>query len=210
MKFRRFAPIALTGLLLMVAIPAAHAGGGPLGIDHRPPFDDSGIWSRNVQLGLIYTMLATEGGIALWEGGDTRLGKTAWQAIDTTVFAGLAATGAKLIFSRVRPEDANDPNLWFQGSGNESFPSGEATVTSAIVTPFVLEYGKDHPWVYALEILPAYDAIARVKTWGHWQTDVIAGLALGTTVGYFMHEREMPLILSVLPDGFRVGFSKRW
>jgi membrane-associated phospholipid phosphatase len=210
MKSRR---LLLSVLLLpccLLGAPHAHAGGGPLGIDHRPPFDDSGIWSRNVQLGVIYTMLATEGGIALWEGGDTRLGKTAWQAIDTTVFAGLAATAGKIIFSRVRPEDSNNPNLWFQGWGNESFPSGEATVTSAIVTPFVLEYGKDHPWVYALEILPAYDAIARVKTWGHWQTDVIAGLALGTTVGYFMHEREMPVILSVLPGGFRVGLSKRW
>jgi membrane-associated phospholipid phosphatase len=209
MKVRRLLPV-LVGLFGLLAIPHAYAGGGPLGIDHRPAYDDSGIWSRNVQLGLIYTMLATEGGIALWEGGDTRLGKTAWQAIDTTVFAGLAATAGKVIFSRVRPEDANDPSLWFKGSGNASFPSGEVTVTSAIVTPFVLEYGKDHPWVYALEILPAYDAVARVKTWGHWQTDVIAGFALGTTVGYFMHKREMPVILSVLPGGFRVGFSKRW
>ena len=206
MKSRRLLPIVLAGLCSVVAIPQVRAGG----IDHRPPFDDSGIWSRDVQLGLIYTMLATEGGIALWEGGDTRLGKTAWQAIDSTVFAGLAATAGKFVFSRVRPEDANDPNLWFQGSGNESFPSGEVTVVSSIVTPFVLEYGKDHPWVYALEILPAYDAVARVKTWGHWQTDVIAGFALGTTVGYFMHKREMPVILSVLPGGFRVGFSKRW
>jgi membrane-associated phospholipid phosphatase len=210
MKLRRFFLTVLLCVLCLGIAPRAHAGGGPLGIDHRPPFDDSGIWSRNVQMALIYSMLATEGGIALWEGGDTRLGKTAWQAIDTTVIAGLTATGAKIIFSRERPETTDNPNHWFQGWGNESFPSGEVTVTSAIVTPFVLEYGKDHPWVYALEILPAYDAIARVKTWGHWQTDVIAGFALGTTVGYFMHERETPLILSVLPGGFRVGIRKSW
>jgi undecaprenyl-diphosphatase len=59
-------------------------------------------------------------------------------------------------------------------------------------------------------LLPVYDAIARVKTWGHWQTDVLAGLALGSGVGYLMHEREMPLTLSVLPHGFAVGLSKRW
>jgi undecaprenyl-diphosphatase len=29
-----------------------------------------------------------------------------------------------------------------------------------------------------------YDAIARVKTHGHWQSDVIAGWALGTAGGY--------------------------
>ncbi len=42
------------------------------------------------------------------------------------------------------------------------------TVSSAIVTPIVLEYRHDHPIVYALELLPAYDAIARVKVHGHW------------------------------------------
>ena len=84
------------------------------------------------------------------------------------------------------------------------------TVITSVVTPFVLEYGHDHPAVYALELLPLYDSIARVKTWGHWQTDVIAGFALASTVGYFMHEREMPLTLSIMPHGIQVGLSKRW
>jgi hypothetical protein len=79
-----------------------------------------------------------------------------------------------------------------------------------VVTPFVLEYGRDHPAVYALELLPLYDGIARVKTWGHWQTDVIAGFALASTVGYFMHQREVPLSFSVLPHGVQIGLSKRW
>jgi hypothetical protein len=70
--------------------------------------------------------------------------------------------------ARSRPDQTADPNHWFKGSGNESFPSGEVTVSSAIVTPIVLEYRHDHPIVYALELLPAYDAIARVKVHGHW------------------------------------------
>ena len=36
-------------------------------------------------------------------------------------------------------------------------------VTTA-VTPFVLEYGPEYPAVYALELLPLYDGIARVKS----------------------------------------------
>ena len=79
---------------------------------------------------------------------------------------------------------------------------------SAIVTPFVLEYGHDYPGVYALELLPVYDAIARVKVQAHWQTDVLAGFALGTLTGYYAHSRDIPLILGVLPKGFTVGIRK--
>ena len=55
-------------------------------------------------------------------------------------------------------------------------------VTTA-VTPFVLEYGAEHPAVYALELLPLYDGIARVKSQAHWQTDVLASLASGDLKG---------------------------
>jgi undecaprenyl-diphosphatase len=78
------------------------------------------------------------------------------------------------------------------------------------VTPFVLEYGHEQPAVYALELLPAYDAIARVKVHAHWQTDVLAGFALGTTTGYLAHSRDSPVILSVLPHGFMVGLHRQF
>ena len=190
--------------------PVSQAAGGPLGIDHRVTYDDSGIWARSYQLDLMYGLLATEVGIAFWEGGDSRLGKTAWQGIDTTVVAGVAALVLKRGFSRERPLTTNNPNHWFAGGGNESFPSGEVTVVTSVVTPFVLEYGPDHPAVYAMELLPLYDSVARVKTWGHWQTDVVAGFALASTVGYFMHKRETPLSLSIMPHGVQVGFKKSW
>ncbi len=205
--------LLLPVLLLLIGLCVAgtsFAAGGPLGIDDRAAYDDSGIWARSNQQALMYGLLAGEVGLALWDGSETRLGKTAWQSIDTTAVAGVSALVMKKAFSRVRPHETADPNQWFKGGGNESFPSGEVTLTSSVVTPFILEYGPDHPAVYALELLPVYDAIARVKTWGHWQTDVLAGLALGSGVGYLMHEREMPLTLSVLPHGFAVGLSKRW
>jgi undecaprenyl-diphosphatase len=47
-----------------------------------------------------------------------------------------------------------------------------------------------------------------VKVHGHWQSDVIAGFALGSATGYVMHKRKgSPLILSVMPHGIFVGLE---
>jgi len=207
----RAAQRALRGLLLVLlfaATPVCRAG-----IDHLVTYDDSGIWKRSNQEMVEYGLIAVEVGGALWEGGETRLGKTFWTSIDSSVAAGLVAQVMKVAFSRVRPRDSGpppgNPNLWFQGHGNESFPSGEVTEVSSIVTPFVLEYGHDHPWVYALELLPVYDAIARVKVQAHWQTDVLAGFALGTGTAWLIHSSpNSPFILKVMPHGIYVGLKK--
>ena len=200
---------SLLAALLAAHTPAALAGGGPLGIDSRLSYDNSGIWARSNQNALIDSMMAVVGVGALWEGGDDRLGKTFWQSVDAGVFSGVAETALKYVFSRERPSQTSDPNRWFTGHG-QSFPSGEVTTTSSLVTPFVLEYGRDHPAVYALELLPIYDGIARLKTRGHWQTDVLAGFALGTAAGYFLHRQGTPIILSVLPHGFEIGFRREF
>ena len=193
------------------AVRPAHAGGGVLGLDHLVPLDDSGIWARRNQTMLIGAMMAGEVGAAVWEGGDSRFGRTLWKSIDATVIGGVSSQVLKFAFSRARPNQTDSPNQWFQGRGHESFPSGEVTVVSSIVTPILLEYRHDHPAVYALELLPLYDAIARVKVHGHWQSDVIAGFALGTAVGYFVEKREnTPWVLSVMPQGVYAGFSKRF
>jgi membrane-associated phospholipid phosphatase len=197
----RFTSATAAAAIALLAATQASAG-----IDHRIGYDDSGIWARKNQEIFIGTLLVAETAGALWEGGQTRLGRTLWQSVDATAVGGVSAYALKYVFSRVRPSDSPDPNLWFQGHGNESFPSGEVTVTSAIVTPFVLEYGHDHPWVYGLEVLPVYDSIARMKTWGHWQTDVIAGFALGTGVGYLMHRNpNKSYIVRLMPNSIYVG-----
>jgi len=114
----------------------------------------------------------------------------------------------KRAFGRLRPSETNDPNQWFQRG--KSFPSGEVSEISGIVTPYVFEYAHDHPGVWALELLPAYDAIARVRVGEHWQTDVLAGWALGTETGYLAWKHESPVILGILPHGFSVGFHKQF
>jgi hypothetical protein len=42
-----------------------------------------------------------------------------------------------------------------------SFPSGEVTLQASFVTPFIVDYSKRHPWIWALEIFPAWDAYPR-------------------------------------------------
>lgn len=193
-------------LLLFLFAGRSVAGG----IDHLVEFDDSGIWKRSNQTALVNLLIAGEVAGALWEGGDTRLGKTFWQSIDSSAIGALSSEAMKHIFTRSRPDQSPDPNLWFQGHGHYSFPSGEVTAVTAIVSPFVFEYAHEYPAVYALELLPLYDAIARVKVHAHWQTDVLAGFALGTGTAYFAHRRESPIILGVLPDGFMLGLKVKF
>ena len=200
-------------LLLLLASPAAClAGGGPLGIDHEWTYDDSGIWKRSNQEALEYGLIGFEVVGAVWEGGDDRFGRTLWQSIDASASSGVVALALKYAFSRVRPDESGgDPDLWFKGHGNQSFPSGEVTVVSSIVTPLVLEYRHDDPWVYALELLPVYDGIARMKVQAHWQSDVLAGFAIGTAAGWLIHSNpNAPFILQVMPHGIYVGIGKRF
>ena len=194
-------------LLLLVSCVAPASAGG---IDHILTYDNSGIWKRTNQTALVNTLIAGEIVGAVWEGGETRLGKTFWQAIDSSAVGAVSSEALKRIFTRSRPAQSNDPNLWFQGGSHYSFPSGEVTAVTAIITPFVLEYQRDQPAVYALYLLPAYIGVARMKVQAHWQTDVLAGFALGTAAGYFAHTRDSPLILGVLPHGFLVGLHVRF
>jgi len=191
---------------LFLVSTAALGGGGPLGIDHNVPQSDTGIWSRSNQFALLYASIAGTTGLALWEGGDTRIGKSAWQSVDSMAAASLIANVAKPVFGRLRPSETNDPDQWRQGG--KSFPSGEVSTIAGIVTPYVFEYRHEYPAVWSLEILPVYDAIARVKSGEHWQTDVLAGFAIGTGTGYWAHGRDNPFILGVLPHGFYAGLKK--
>ncbi len=205
----------MTGLRIVVGALAlgwevALAGGGPLGIDHEVPFDQNGIWARKYQTGLEAGVVAVEVAGALWLGNDDKLGHTFWQTIDASVISGVAATVLKKTVGRPRPNQGNDPNRWFKGGCCESFPSGEVTLQASFVTPFIVNYAHDHPWIWAMEILPAYDAAARLKSHAHWQTDVIAGWVLGTGVGYWSARRQIPLSVELLPHGLSVGFYKRF
>ncbi|MEO6967428.1 MAG: phosphatase PAP2 family protein [Rhodanobacteraceae bacterium] len=200
--------VLLTLALACVGLPprAAQAGGGPFGIDHRIAVDDSGIWARNNQKILIGATIVTVVGGSLALGDQSKLGDTFWRSLDSMAVSAVIAQGGKLIFQRERPSQTDDPNRFFKGTQYQSFPSGEVSAIAGAVTPFVVAYGRDHPAVYALELLPLYDSIARVKVRGHWQSDVLVGWGIGTATGIWAAHRDSPLILGWLPGGFQVGF----
>ena len=197
-------------LLPLLAATPAHAGGGPLGIDHELALDQGGIWARRYQTGLEFGVVAVEVAGSLWFGNDDPLGHAFWQSVDASVISGLGAQLLKYSFSRARPSQGNNPNDWFRGSCCQSFPSGEVTLQASFVTPFIADYARQHPWIWSLEVLPAYDAVARMKSRAHWQTDVIAGWALGSAVGYWTTTRAVPISVQILPRGLSVGYSRRF
>ena len=203
-KLRLWPPVLLFPMLVL-ASSRSYAG-----FDHEWSLDENGIWARKYQTALQNGVIALEVAGSLWYGNDDELGHTYWQTVDSSVISGVAAQLLKYGFSRARPYQGDNPNAWFKGSGYESFPSGEVTLQASFVTPFIVNYGRQDPWVWALELLPAYDAIARLKSQAHWQTDVIAGWALGTAVGYWSTTRAVPLSVQILPGGLSVGFSKRF
>jgi undecaprenyl-diphosphatase len=180
------------------------------GIDHVVELDQSGIWDRQVERNLLIGASVANLGLALWEGSESRLGNTAWRGVDSQILAGVSSEVLKRVFTRERPSTTDDPNHWFAGDSNYSFPSGEAASAAALVTPYMLEYGKDYPMVYGLALFPLYVGIARVKAQAHWQTDVIGGWALGGLTGWYAHQREKSLIVQVLPGGVFVGWKKAW
>ena len=110
----------------------------------------------------------------------------------------------------MRPIDANNPCLWFEGGSNYSFPSREAAGMAALVTPYILEYASEQPAVYALALLPLYIGTARIKNQAHWQTDVLAGWTIGALSGWFAHRQDIPFTIQLLPDGVAVGFKTRF
>ena len=197
-------------LLLALAPIGAHAGSGPFGIDHELSLDENGIWARKYQVSLEYGVIAVEIGGALWLGNDNELGHTMWQTLDSSLISGIASELLKRSFSRARPIQGDNPNAWFRGSCCESFPSGEVTLQASFVTPLIVNYARENPWIWGLEALPVYDAFARLKSQAHWQSDVIAGWALGTGIGYWTSTWKTPLTVRVLPGGLSVGLSKRF
>ena len=191
-------------------LPALGQNCGLSRIDHTVSYDASGIWNPDVYRGIVGALTVAQVGGAVWEGSESRFGKTMWQGIDSEIIGGVTATAGKYIFTRTRPSTTDNPCLWFQHGSNYSFPSGEAAVSAALVTPYVIEYAHDYRATYALLLLPLYVGAGRIKNQAHWQTDVLAGWAVGGLSGWFAHSRETPFMIQLLPHGFQVGYKTQF
>jgi undecaprenyl-diphosphatase len=206
----RAATAAVLAIALAAAAPAARAGGGPLGIDSVWPKGDTGIWDRDVQKAVFYGLIVASWSGALIEGTGTRLGRTWWWAAESGLGAQVGAAAAKRIFQRKRPSDGEGPDEWFAGSEYQSFPSGEVSLATAVVAPFIAEYRSDAPAVWALAAIPAYVGVARMRSQAHWQTDVLGGIALGLASAWVTGLQDSPFVLRVFGDGAFVGLRYRW
>jgi undecaprenyl-diphosphatase len=209
----RFISVALAGCCLCGSLGARADGDkdGPFEFDHRLHYDSSGIWARKYQVAVEYGLVAGTLGVALYEGSESRMGSVAWKTLDSMLVTAAIVQAAKPVFSRARPSQSDDSGKFFQGSGNRSFPSGEVAHVAAAVTPVLMEYGREQPWLYpAAGTLLIFDSVARMKTRGHWLSDVVAGAGVGAATGYFMERRDKSLIVSALPGGVFVGYKKKW
>jgi undecaprenyl-diphosphatase len=124
--------------------------------------------------------------------------------------AGVTTEVMKNVFQRPRPSQSSNPNLWRQGSGNKSFPSGETATMAAFVTPIILDNREEHPWVWTLLSLPLYMAEARMRSQAHWLSDVVVGGAVGIAAGTWAADRDSPLLLEITKDGMFVGLKQRF
>lgn len=171
--------------------------------DVKVPLDDTGFWGAHYDVPQ-YSAVAILA-YAMYEGSESRIGKTAWQSLDAGLMSQVFSEGIKATMGRNRPRDALSPDEWFEGG--KSFPSGHVSGMTALVTPFIFEYQAENPWVHLLWALPLYQMIGRVKAQAHWQSDVVAGAVIGVTSGYWATQRKTPFLLYFNEGNAFVGFK---
>jgi undecaprenyl-diphosphatase len=174
--------------------------------DYKLKLDDTGFWGAHYDVPKYSLFLVA--GMALYEGTDSRIGKTAWQSLDAGLMSQVLTEGVKYSAGRLRPRNTDSPNDW--GQGGKSFFSGHVSGMTALVTPFVLEYQEENPWVHLLWALPLYQMEGRLKAQAHWQSDVIAGAIVGFASGYWASKRKSPLLLYFTEGNLFVGFKQKF
>ena len=90
------------------------------GIDREVEFDDSGIWNRSNQLILERSTIVLTLGAALWEGSDTRFGKTMWQSVDAMIIGAATSETMKVVFSRPRRARRTIPTSGSKGTATRA------------------------------------------------------------------------------------------
>lgn len=174
--------------------------------DKKVKKEDGGFWGAHYNIPKYMGVAVL--GASLYEGTSSRFGKTSWQALDAALVSQVFTEGMKKATGRKRPRNAEGPSDW--NEGGESFPSGHVSGVTAMVTPYILEYGDEQPWVHALWFFPIHQMVGRVKAQAHWQSDVTVGALVGFASGYFAHSLETPLLLSLTEDGAFVGIKYKF
>jgi undecaprenyl-diphosphatase len=105
------------------------------------------------------------------------------------LFAWAVSKGIKLFHLSSRPfTDLSNIRLLPIEASNESFPSGHATLFSALAASVGYIYWKSHKSVVSLYIIGALAiGLARIVGGVHWPVDVLAGWILGGGCALLAH-----------------------
>lgn len=153
--------------------------------------------NAGVRLGRSIRPLGQEGGLALlgvaWLAGRglDRPGLTSFaqDGVEASLLATLVASPLKAIVGRTRPRDTGSAQAFSAFSGEQSFPSGEATQAFALAA--VVAAHSDHRWVkFTAYGLAGLVSLARIEADGHWASDVVAGALIGHTIGRWVATRH--------------------
>jgi len=172
-------------------------------LDKKVKKDESGFWGAHYDIPKI--SMVTVLTMAAYEGTDSRFGKTTWQSLDAGLVSQIITEATKKATGRLRPRNTDSPSDW--GEGGKSFFSGHVSGMTALVTPYILEYQEDYPWINLLWVLPLHQMVGRVKAQAHWQSDVFVGALVGFISGYWAHKREYPLVLYFDKDKVVMGIK---
>lgn len=164
------------------------------------------IWSLGVLAGS-----ATYG----WVADDERALHAARDGLEASIIASVVICPVvKFAVGRERPRQDQDGSDDFRPfSGNSSFPSGHTTQAFTIAT-VVARTWSDQWYVGALAYgVAASVGLARINDNSHYLSDVLAGAALGTAVGWAVvgwnHERSNVRIEPMAGLGFG-GVHVEW
>jgi undecaprenyl-diphosphatase len=172
-------------------------------LDRKVTKDDKGFWGSHYYIPFASTIGVLS--FAMYEGTESRIGKTTWQSLDAGLMSQIITEGVKRGAGRNRPREANSSSEW--GEGGKSFFSGHVSGMTALVTPYILEYKDDYPIVNLLWALPLHQMVGRVKAQAHWQSDVLVGALAGFASGYWAWKKETPLLLYFDTDKVFVGIK---
>jgi membrane-associated phospholipid phosphatase len=114
----------------------------------------------------------------------------AWNMAEAAGFSMVDTVLLKYLGGRLRPNETESPDQWFQGG--DSFPSMHASAAFAIGTVFAESGETEHRWIrrtvgYGIAGATAY---ARLHDNVHWFSDVVAGAAIGISTAQFVVHRD--------------------
>ena len=165
----------------------------------------------HVQLAENLRPLGQAGGLAIMGGAwglgaalhQERLELVGQDGLEATAIASLFTGGLKVATGRVRPRDGEGSHAFHPFSGNQSFPSGEATEAFAIAA--VVSHHSEHVWVRSVAWgLASAVGVGRMELDAHWASDVVGGALIGGGVGHWLAARHDPLLAGETKEARRV------